>query len=186
MENPSYFGYQPSPLNEPHLHLIGRHQRDGLYLHSAQERAQEVRDHFRLQGADSGLRLPLRHESTCQSSSEGNSLHCDAASTHQSSYLPVQLPQHEYLKDLEPLGWMHTQPTELPQLSMKLIRPAGRFSGRQAVFPAGRPFFRPAGRFSGRQAVFPAGRPYRTSYIVLLIYRTSSVSLILMTSYLNR
>ena len=117
MENPSYFGYQPSPLNEPHLHLIGRHQRDGLYLHSAQERAQEVRDHFRLQGADSGLRLPLRHESTCQSSSEGNSLHCDAASTHQSSYLPVQLPQHEYLKDLEPLGWMHTQPTELPQLS---------------------------------------------------------------------
>jgi hypothetical protein len=33
------------------------------------------------------------------------------------------------------------------------FRPAGRFSGRQAVFPAGRPFFRPAGRFSGRQAV---------------------------------
>ena len=46
----------------------------------------------------------------------------------------------------------------------------------------------PAGRFSdGRQAISPtAGRPYRTSYIVLLIYRTSSVSLILMTSYLNR
>ena len=26
-------------------------------------------------------------------------------------------PQHEYLKDLEPLGWIHTQPNELPQLS---------------------------------------------------------------------
>jgi pre-mRNA-processing factor 8 len=37
--------------------------------------------------------------------------------THQSIHLPVQLPQHEYLKDLEPLGWMHTQPNELPQLS---------------------------------------------------------------------
>merc|ERR1712071_337270 len=29
--------------------------------------------------------------------------------THQSIHLPNQLPQHEYLKDLEPLGWMHTQ-----------------------------------------------------------------------------
>ena len=37
--------------------------------------------------------------------------------THQSIHLPVQLPQHEYLKDLEPLGWMRTQPNELPQLS---------------------------------------------------------------------
>merc|ERR550517_1385172 len=37
--------------------------------------------------------------------------------THQSIHLPNQLPQHEYLKDLEPLGWMHTQPNELPQLS---------------------------------------------------------------------
>jgi pre-mRNA-processing factor 8 len=31
--------------------------------------------------------------------------------------LPNQLPEHEYLKDLEPLGWMHTQPSELPELS---------------------------------------------------------------------
>ncbi|EAL70007.1 pre-mRNA processing factor 8 [Dictyostelium discoideum AX4] len=31
--------------------------------------------------------------------------------------VPNQLPEHEYLKDLEPLGWIHTQPTELPQLS---------------------------------------------------------------------
>ena len=37
--------------------------------------------------------------------------------THQNVHLPNLLPQHEYLKDMEPLGWMHTQPNELPQLS---------------------------------------------------------------------
>ena len=31
--------------------------------------------------------------------------------------LPTALPEHDYLKDLEPLGWLHTQPNELPQLS---------------------------------------------------------------------
>jgi pre-mRNA-processing factor 8 len=36
---------------------------------------------------------------------------------HQGVTLPHDLPDHEYLKDLEPLGWMHTQPNELPQLS---------------------------------------------------------------------
>merc|ERR1712072_141054 len=36
--------------------------------------------------------------------------------THQSITLPHQLPDHEYLKDMEPLGWIHTQPNELPQL----------------------------------------------------------------------
>eukprot|EP01103_Thecamoeba_quadrilineata_P007750 TRINITY_DN17584_c0_g1_i1.p1 TRINITY_DN17584_c0_g1~~TRINITY_DN17584_c0_g1_i1.p1 ORF type:complete len:2354 (+),score=376.42 TRINITY_DN17584_c0_g1_i1:360-7064(+) len=36
---------------------------------------------------------------------------------HQTVNLPHQLPEHEYLKDLEPLGWIHTQPNELPQLS---------------------------------------------------------------------
>merc|ERR1712072_1471399 len=35
---------------------------------------------------------------------------------HQSVTLPHQLPDHEYLKDMEPLGWLHTQPNELPQL----------------------------------------------------------------------
>jgi len=30
--------------------------------------------------------------------------------------LPNQLPTHDYLKDMEPLGWIHTQPSELPQL----------------------------------------------------------------------
>lgn len=37
--------------------------------------------------------------------------------THQLVHLPSQLPEHDFLNDLEPLGWMHTQPNELPQLS---------------------------------------------------------------------
>eukprot|EP00954_Amorphochlora_amoebiformis_P002147 168136-Amorphochlora_amoeboformis.AAC.1 len=37
--------------------------------------------------------------------------------THQQVTLPHELPEHHYLKDLEPLGWIHTQPNELPQLA---------------------------------------------------------------------
>ncbi|KAL3690748.1 hypothetical protein R1sor_004399 [Riccia sorocarpa] len=37
--------------------------------------------------------------------------------THQQVHLPTALPQHEFLNDLEPLGWLHTQPNEQPQLS---------------------------------------------------------------------
>ncbi|KAK4747215.1 hypothetical protein SAY87_026252 [Trapa incisa] len=37
--------------------------------------------------------------------------------THQLVNLPSTLPEHDFLNDLEPLGWMHTQPNELPQLS---------------------------------------------------------------------
>lgn len=37
--------------------------------------------------------------------------------THQTVHLPNPLPQNDMLKELEPLGWMHTQPNELPQLS---------------------------------------------------------------------
>jgi len=37
--------------------------------------------------------------------------------THQTVHLPNNLGQHEHLKDMEPLGWIHTQPNELPQLS---------------------------------------------------------------------
>ena len=37
--------------------------------------------------------------------------------THQTVVMPQQLPEHEYLQDLEPLGWLHTQPNELPQLA---------------------------------------------------------------------
>lgn len=36
--------------------------------------------------------------------------------TPQTVHLPNQIPEHEYLNDLEPLGWLHTQPNELPQL----------------------------------------------------------------------
>ncbi|KAL2919271.1 pre-mRNA-splicing factor 8 [Polyrhizophydium stewartii] len=37
--------------------------------------------------------------------------------THQQVHLPHRLPDHEHLKDLEPLGWIHTMPSALPQLS---------------------------------------------------------------------
>ncbi|KAG0699153.1 Pre-mRNA-processing-splicing factor 8 [Chionoecetes opilio] len=37
--------------------------------------------------------------------------------THQMVHLPHKLPTHEFLNELEPLGWIHTQPNELPQLS---------------------------------------------------------------------
>lgn len=38
--------------------------------------------------------------------------------THQTIHVPSQLPNnHHYLNDMEPLGWIHTQPNELPQLS---------------------------------------------------------------------
>jgi len=37
--------------------------------------------------------------------------------THQTVNLPSTLPEHQYLKGMEPLGWIHTQPAESPQLS---------------------------------------------------------------------
>ncbi|CEP14852.1 hypothetical protein [Parasitella parasitica] len=37
--------------------------------------------------------------------------------THQTVHLPNTLPEHEYLSDLEPLGWIHTQPQELMNVS---------------------------------------------------------------------
>lgn len=37
--------------------------------------------------------------------------------THQTINLPSGLPNHQYLRDMEPLGWIHTQPNELPQLA---------------------------------------------------------------------
>jgi pre-mRNA-processing factor 8 len=37
--------------------------------------------------------------------------------SHQGVTLPRKLPQHDFLTEgLEPLGWLHTQPSELPQL----------------------------------------------------------------------
>jgi len=54
----------------------------------------------------------------------GNSMvkeiRCIVMVPQQGSYnyvkIPNQLPEHEYLKEMEPLGWIHTQPSELPQL----------------------------------------------------------------------
>ncbi|KAF2567779.1 hypothetical protein F2Q68_00027767, partial [Brassica cretica] len=37
--------------------------------------------------------------------------------SHQQVNLPSALPEHDFLNDLEPLGWLHTQPNELPQLA---------------------------------------------------------------------
>lgn len=39
-------------------------------------------------------------------------------------HLPNTLPEHDYLKDLEPLGWLHTQPNELPQMAPQVRRAA--------------------------------------------------------------
>ncbi|CAF1982207.1 unnamed protein product, partial [Rotaria magnacalcarata] len=41
--------------------------------------------------------------------------------THETVHLPNILPEHESFKDMEPLGWIHTQPDELPQLSSQDI-----------------------------------------------------------------
>jgi pre-mRNA-processing factor 8 len=40
---------------------------------------------------------------------------------HQIVNLPSSLPEHDYLNDLEPLGWLHTQPNELPQMAAQDI-----------------------------------------------------------------
>jgi pre-mRNA-processing factor 8 len=37
--------------------------------------------------------------------------------SHQTVHLPHMLPEHAYLNELQPLGWLHTQPNELPQLA---------------------------------------------------------------------
>ena len=58
--------------------------------------------------------------------------------THQTVHLPTALPQHEYLKDMEPLGWMHTQPNELPQLSPQDITTHAKVrSGTEAPWGRG-------------------------------------------------
>jgi len=41
--------------------------------------------------------------------------------THAQVHLPSQLPKHEFLEEMEPLGWLHTQPNESPQLSAQDI-----------------------------------------------------------------
>ncbi|KAL7692648.1 putative tetratricopeptide-like helical domain superfamily, ribonuclease H-like superfamily [Plasmopara halstedii] len=36
--------------------------------------------------------------------------------THQSVTIPLHMPEHEYLEEMDALGWLHTQPNELPSL----------------------------------------------------------------------
>lgn len=50
---------------------------------------------------------------------------------HQQVNLPSSLPDHELLRDLEPLGWLHTQPNESPQMS-PLVRTGWRTGARGA------------------------------------------------------
>ena len=51
--------------------------------------------------------------------------------THQNVTLPHLLPNHEYLDDLEPLGWIHTQSKELPYLSPDDITMHSKIISRQ-------------------------------------------------------
>ncbi|XP_039033717.1 pre-mRNA-processing-splicing factor 8A-like [Hibiscus syriacus] len=63
-------------------------------------------------------------------------MHCHAATmggTHQQVNLPSALPEHDFLNDLEPLGWLHTQPNELPQLSPQDVTSHAGFREQQAV-----------------------------------------------------
>ena len=49
--------------------------------------------------------------------------------THAQVHLPNQLPKHEFLEEMEPLGWLHTQPNESPQLSPQDITTVKIFLG---------------------------------------------------------
>ena len=57
--------------------------------------------------------------------------------THQSVSLPHLLPTHEYLDDLEPLGWMHTQPRELPYLAPEDVTMHAKIIQRQGSIGGG-------------------------------------------------
>ncbi|CAH2079062.1 unnamed protein product [Thlaspi arvense] len=46
---------------------------------------------------------------------------------HQRVHLPASLPENDFLKDLEPLGWIHTQRNELPHLSPQDVESHARF-----------------------------------------------------------
>ena len=42
--------------------------------------------------------------------------------THKEVHLPKKMPEHPYLEEMEPLGWMHTQPNELPHLNPQVFQ----------------------------------------------------------------
>merc|ERR1739838_1210140 len=56
--------------------------------------------------------------------------------THQTVHLPNQLPHHEYLNGLEPLGWIHTQPNESPQLSPQDVTTHAKIMADNSVWSA--------------------------------------------------
>ena len=47
--------------------------------------------------------------------------------THQTVTLPDVLPESPSLEGLEPLGWIHTQPNELPELAMQDVISHSKF-----------------------------------------------------------
>ena len=48
--------------------------------------------------------------------------------------MPQQLPDHDYLEDLEPLGWLHTQPNETGGLSDKDIEMHSRILEKEEAW----------------------------------------------------
>ncbi|KAJ2741133.1 Pre-mRNA-processing-splicing factor 8, partial [Coemansia sp. BCRC 34301] len=52
--------------------------------------------------------------------------------THLQVHLPDRMPSHEYLRDLEPLGWIHTMPNELTHLSPQDVTIHSRILARTA------------------------------------------------------
>ncbi|KAJ2559073.1 Pre-mRNA-processing-splicing factor 8 [Coemansia sp. RSA 1933] len=55
--------------------------------------------------------------------------------THQQVHLPDKMPSHEYLRDLEPLGWIHTMPNELSHLSPQDVTTHARILAKTADKP---------------------------------------------------
>ncbi|ORX74619.1 Prp-8-prov protein [Linderina pennispora] len=58
--------------------------------------------------------------------------------THQQVHLPDKMPDHEYLRGLEPLGWLHTMPNELPHLAPQDATLHARTLARTAEIPRAR------------------------------------------------
>ncbi|KAJ1859415.1 pre-mRNA-splicing factor 8 [Coemansia sp. RSA 638] len=55
--------------------------------------------------------------------------------THQRVHLPDAMPSHDYLRDLEPLGWIHTMPNELQYLSPQDVTTHAQILARTADKP---------------------------------------------------
>lgn len=56
--------------------------------------------------------------------------------THQLVHLPNALPTHVVLDEMEPLGWIHTQPNELPQLSPQDITTHAKIMADNPIWDA--------------------------------------------------